>query len=141
MAFDAHEFRTLAEWLVANQPHEASLRTAISRIYYAAHLLARESLRTKHGWEPTGRGDDHSAVIRELRRGKTTSLGFNINELRRLREHADYHLESIDTIVNRDCRHCQNVRKSAPGAPVVDESHWQNVQELTRVVFPQLDRL
>jgi uncharacterized protein (UPF0332 family) len=141
VAFDAYEFHTLANWLVANQTNEASLRTAISRMYYAAHLLARERLITKRNWSPTGGGADHSGVINALRRGRTSQLSYNLRELLRLREHADYHLEAMDTALNQQCLHCQKVRESAAGTPVVNKSHWDNVHELSQAVFPQLDRL
>jgi hypothetical protein len=141
MAFDAREFRDLADWLVTNRNNEASLRTAISRIYYAAHLLARERLIAKRNWSPTGRGNDHSGVIIALRQGRTRQLSDNLRELLRLREHADYHLEATDTELNQQCFHCQQVRGLAAGTPVVNKSHWDNVQELSQAVFPQLDRL
>ena len=141
MAFDAREFRDLADWLVNNRNNEASLRTAISRMYYAAHLLARDFLITKRKWSPTGRGADHGSVIHELRRGPTSQISFKLAELRRLREHADYHLEATDTELNRECQECQKVRGSAGETPVVNANHWDNVQELSQAIFPQLDRL
>jgi len=93
--FAATDFHTLALWLIQNRTDEASLRTAISRVYYAGHLLAVQRLMTR-GWEPKGTGEDHRGVIRELRRGRTRHLADKLTLLLELREHADYHLEAAD---------------------------------------------
>lgn len=61
MPFDAKGFYDLALWLVQQRTDEASLRTAISRVYYAAHLLAVQRLIQK-GWEAKGTGDDYGRV-------------------------------------------------------------------------------
>ena len=79
MPFDARDFSSLALWLVENRTSEASLRTAISRTYYAAHLLAVR--KPKNNWVPTGKGEDHRGVIRTLNRGKTKNLAGWLEQL------------------------------------------------------------
>ena len=138
---NAREFYTLADWLATTQANEVGFRTAINRVYYAAHLMAREWLR-KGNWEPRGRGDDHSGVIRELKsRGRLRQLGWMLDELRELREHVDYHLESTESSLNRVCSHCTNARRSASDEPLVNEHHWNNVQEISRQLLPRLESL
>jgi hypothetical protein len=139
--FAAKDFHTLAIWLSQQRTDEASLRTAISRVYYAAHLLAVERLVQK-GWEPTGRRDDHMGVFRRLNRGATMQLASRLRILLELREHADYHLEATDTVRNRDCKYCKQVRDSLPPtALVVNWQHWEEVQEVSQNLLPYLERL
>lgn len=141
MPFNPQEFYTLARSLAETSILEANLRTAISRTYYAAHLLAREWLRTG-GWEPTGRGTDHSEVIRKLKdRGRYRQLGFMIDELREFREHADYHLEPAQTQLNEYCTHCRAARESPSTDALVNENHWGNVRETSQHLFPRLNSL
>ena len=138
---NAQEFYTLADWLATTQANEAGLRTAINRVYYAAHLMAREWLR-RGNWEPRGRGDDHSGVIRELKnRGRFRQLGWMLDELREMREHADYHLEPTESSLNIDCPHCTNARQSSSDESLVNEHHWNNVQEISGKLFPRLESL
>lgn len=66
MPFTAKDFYQLALWIVEQKADEASFRTAISRAYYAAHLLAIEKAQEKKGLKPKGTGDDPMGVIRAL---------------------------------------------------------------------------
>jgi len=139
--FAPKDFHTLALWLSQQRTDEASLRTAISRVYYAAHLLAVERL-VQRGWEPKGTGDDHMGVFRRLDRGATRHLAVKLRTLLELREHADYHLEATDTVRNRDCKYCKQVRDSSPPtALVVNWQHWEEGQEVSQNLLPYLERL
>ena len=141
MPFAAKDFYTLAIWLTQQRVDEASLHTAISRVYYAGHLLGVQRLRQK-GWEPKGSGDDHSGVIRELNRGRTRRLAIDLRELLELREHADYHVEAADTVHNQDCKFCKQIRELFSSAePVVNSKHWEKVQEISQGLWPLLERL
>lgn len=141
MPFAPKDFHTLALWLSQQRTDETSLRTAISRVYYAAHLLAVERL-VQRGWEPTGTGADHGGVIRELRSRRTRNLGDRLEQLLELREHADYHLEATDTVRNQYCKYCKQIRESSsPTQPVVNSKHWAEVQEISQNLLPLLERL
>lgn len=139
--FPPREFQTLALWLVEQRKDEASLRTAISRLYYACHLLAKHSLIEKRNWTPSGRGDDHSGVIRELRRGKTTGLGNYLDNLRTFREHADYHVEPTVSGAE-NCSVCRKIRQSgSPPPQYVTIEHWDNAKKLSERCLSLIDRI
>jgi len=55
-------------------------------------------------WQPKGTGDDHRGVIRELRNRRTRNLADKLGLLLEFREHADYHLEASDTILDQYCK-------------------------------------
>jgi len=114
--FVPSDFYEFAAWLIETRQDEAALRTAISRIYYASHHLALQRLVAKGSFEPKGTGDDHQGVIRTLRKGKTTNLGNYLDSLRRLREHADYH---VDQTMGDFCSLCKG---KSPG--LTEELHW-----------------
>ena len=141
MPFDPQQFKILADWLVGEKTDEASFRTAISRIYYAAHLRAREGLiRKRPGVIPSGNfGSIHSTVIRGLRHGPTNGISRHLDALRKLREHADYHLDSAETIFNEERRHCERARQSA--SDPVSNQDWQNACEISDRLFPLLETL
>jgi hypothetical protein len=138
---DAKDLSHLASWLVEKRNDEASLRTAISRIYYAAHLVAVRKLREK-GWEPTGKGDDHGRVIHELRGRRYRNLADKLQRLRAFREHADYHLEAADSVLNTGCEFCKKLRQSPVTSGMVTTlSHWQEAKEISERLFPLLEKL
>jgi hypothetical protein len=139
--FAPQDFHTFALWLSQHRTDEASLRTAISRAYYAGHLLAVQRLMQR-GWEPKGTGDDHRGVIRALRRGKTRHLADRLALLLEFREHADYHLEATDTIRNQHCSLCKKMRESSlPDALVVNWHHWEEVQAVSQNLLSYLERI
>jgi hypothetical protein len=141
VSFDAKGFYDLALWLVQQRNDEASLRTAISRTYYAAHLLAVQRLIQK-GWEAKGTGDDHGRVLHELRRGRTRNLAGMLDRLREFREHADYHRQPSDSILGQQCKLCEQTRESpTTSEPVVKQSHWEEAKEVAERLFPLLDKL
>lgn len=140
MPFNPRDFYDLAVWLVGTKIDESALRTATGRAYFAVHLLALQKLKAK-GWEPTGRGDDHSAVIRYLKRGTTTGLANRMNQLRMFREHADYHLDFSRTATPRDCELCEKAQRASFTAPTVTVDDWGNAKEISERCFPFIDKL
>ena len=144
MSFDAAEFNTLALWLVEQRSDESSLRTSISRTYYAGHLLAVKKLMEQRRWEPKGTGDDHQAVIRELNRGRTTVLSQHLGHLLRLRQHADYHVDASESIGNQHCSFCKKVRESSTSGTAqtnVTLAHWQDAKEVSGKCLPLIAKL
>ena len=137
MSFVPKDFYDLGIWLVSQRADEGSRRTGISRIYYAAHLTARERLSQKGWLTPTGKGDDHSLVIRELR---TRRFKDRADELRYLRDHSDYHLSASRSMLNESCELCEKVRES-PGAEVVSPEHWREALEVGRRLLSLLEKL
>ncbi len=89
--FDPAEFFRLAQELLAAQEHEAYLRTAINRAYYACFHLALISCRRKWSWVAPDYGQ-HRGVIRKLREQRLTHLARQLDSLLVLREQADYDL-------------------------------------------------
>jgi hypothetical protein len=140
MSFVTKDFYDLSIWLTSQRADEASRRTGISRIYYAAHLTARERLSQK-GWiKPTGKGDDHSLVIRELRTRRFKGRADELRYLKELREHSDYHLSASRTDLNESCELCEKVRGSSP-SDVVSAEHWREALEVSRRLLPLLEKL
>lgn len=140
LPFDPKDFRSLAQWITSQRQDEASFRTAISRMYYAAHLLAVTKLMAT-GWIPSGGGQDHGGAVRRLKRGTTFGLGTQLDHLRELREHADYHLEATVNDGNRYCPHCIKIRQSTAVVQNVTDAHWQEAIKTGNRCFPLLDRL
>jgi hypothetical protein len=140
MSFVPKDFHDLALWLASQRADESSRRTAISRIYYAVHLTARERL-LERGWlTPTGKGDDHARVIRELRTRRFRDRGDQLRYLRELREHSDYHVSAVHGVLNENCELCDKVRKSA-GVEVVNQEHCREALEVGRRLLAFLERL
>ena len=141
MPFAARNFYDLALWLVQQRTDEVSLRTAISRAYYAGHLLAVQKLVQK-GWEPRGGGEDHGRVLQELRSRRTRNLAGMLDQLREFRDHADYHLDTSDTVRNQHCKLCRQLRELfITSEPVVNQNHWEEAKEVSERLFPLLKKL
>lgn len=99
MNFDWADFLTLADALVRDPnspgPEEASLRSAISRAYYAAFCSARNFACAKDGLvlprprapEVHGLVRDHFEASHDRARRK---IGTDLNRLRDYRNRADY---------------------------------------------------
>ncbi|MDQ3714015.1 MAG: hypothetical protein M3388_17605 [Acidobacteriota bacterium] len=96
--FDWDDFLTLAKEL-AQSNDEASLRTAISRIYYAVYWKARIQLEKEGFVIMVGRGKGtHEQVWEEFdrRQGTTNKAIFRAgDELKRNRVKADYKAEVV----------------------------------------------
>jgi len=97
MSFDWTDLLTLAEALKSDPnspgPREASLRSAISRAYYAAFCVARNFGRDRGEFTPTGTGTDHGLVRNHflLSSDRTRrKIGADLDRLRDSRNKADY---------------------------------------------------
>ena len=93
MSFDWHKYVVLAsELLEANKTkdmEEAYFRSSISRSYYGVFCLARN----KKGLQTHEEGNVHRKVIDEYKTSNNKNekkVGHNLDELRRLRNRADY---------------------------------------------------
>lgn len=92
------DFLSLAREL-ASRDDEASLRTAISRVYYALFHNARLILRSRHIRVPKGVSAHYEvpARLRELAYDENNffyeALASELDTLRTLRVKADYHIE------------------------------------------------
>ncbi len=97
MSFDWADFLTLADALVHDPnspgPEEASLRSAISRAYYAAFRVARNFGRDKGEFTPTQTGQDHWPVMNHFRSSPDRTrrkIGLDLDRLYDNRTSADY---------------------------------------------------
>jgi hypothetical protein len=82
--FDPLTFLALARDLAAGSAEEANLRTAVSRAYYAIFLVIRDWVGL------VGRDRVHHKILQVLGRRNQQGIGTLLNDLRRLREIADY---------------------------------------------------
>jgi hypothetical protein len=97
--FPPAAFYDVARTLLSDHDGEAFLRTAIGRSYYACHHVARLGCERKWSWSPPEYGA-HRAVIRKLRDQRQPYLAQQLDALLRLREWADYDLETpVDRLV------------------------------------------
>ena len=133
--FDPHEFFTLADTLLANSADEASLRTCISRAYYACHLVARDSIygldgrnltkseKKRLAKNPKGSGD-HAAIIvavatsTHLKSGPAKRLSDQLGQLKEMRERADYildsqHRDNVEVFTKRGVRDWKGLAHAA----------------------------
>jgi uncharacterized protein (UPF0332 family) len=87
--FDKLEFLEAARFLQAADKREGFQRSAVSRAYYSAFLLARHVCRER-GWiGSTGSGSDHGTVAAALNE-IDERLGRDFRDLQQLRRNADY---------------------------------------------------
>ena len=105
--FDPDEFFRFANQLVQDNPNEAALRSAISRAYYACHLVARDQLfgvdhagltsgaRKRIAPGPAGKSE-HKVVQLAVGQNRTfrssvhLRLENKLGQLQSMREAADY---------------------------------------------------
>ena len=85
--FDPVDFLHLAEKLMKER-NEASIRTSISRAYYASFLIAKDKLSIM--LKPP---DVHKEVIKQLYK-LSPIAGNSLHNLRRLRNTADYDIKT-----------------------------------------------
>lgn len=97
MSFNWDEFLTLAEALVRDPnspgPEEASLRSAVSRAYYAAFCSARNLARDRREITLTHTGRDHWLVQKHFQDSPHPTrrqIGTSLDRLRDYRRQADY---------------------------------------------------
>ncbi len=95
MALDPIELAELAERLLANpRRDETTCRTAINRLYYACHLTARDQRYGLDAHTYQGRRPSHQAILRVVKEQAGTDLARDLEDLKRMREVADYVLNS-----------------------------------------------
>ena len=140
MSFEAKDFYELALWLATTKKDEASFRSAISRAYYAAHLLAVEKAQSRKRFAPKGTGDDHMGVIRALNLGKTNTIATRLVKLLARRTHADYHLKTSDDI-QEVCDYCKELRRISASHVGVDQSFWEQAKADTEKILNLLQTL
>lgn len=142
ISFEPQEFYKLALALTQSDSTEKSLRTAIGRAYFACHLIARTRLM-RGKWRPVGGAPDHAAIIRELRNRNRHNLADQLDHLRELREHADYHLYLDLDETNPDCEICKRLRDSLPDSSgsAVRTHHWQDANRYADRLLPNLKTL
>jgi hypothetical protein len=141
MPFDPETFNKVARVIMASSPDEAKIRTAIGRLYYAAHLTAREGLANR-GWKPIGQGADHREVIQKLSAMSGHKKDADkLEYLKQLREHADYHLEVTKSALNQACGLCRDIRKRGLAANPVTLWHWQEANDASAHLFPGLTKI
>lgn len=97
MSFDWGDYLKLAEALLRDPsspgPEEASLRTAISRAYYAAFRSASNLAVSRGEITPSRGSGDHGLVINHFRDATDPArqkIGANLSRLRSNRNKADY---------------------------------------------------
>ena len=97
MSFNWTDFLTLADALVRDPnspgPEEASLRSAISRAYYAAFHVARNFGRDRGEFTPTETGRDHWLVKHHFMSSSVRTrqkIGLDLDRLYDYRTSADY---------------------------------------------------
>ena len=130
--FDAVEFYNLSIKIAEKFITEAGYRTAIGRAYYACHLIGVDSTRTKGWFSPTNRREDHSGLLRALKKYGIDEIADQLGELCRLREHSDYHVIKCSS---ERCESCEAVKL---GADLVDEKTWKRAQEIANNILPLL---
>lgn len=126
--FQPEDFYRTALRIACDQPDESAWRTAISRVYYACYLAARNQLMIQ-GWRFQGRRSVHEQVTQEYRRRGHSGIRNMLRRLKYLRIHADYHLHAARMpTVNDTCRLCQTRRRGA-ARPAVDEALWLQAEK------------
>lgn len=113
MTYDPSSFLNLAVTLCedSNYHDESRFRTAISRAYYAAHLISRNSLESK-GIILDKDSNIHWEVIR-LMKEKDRHTGDMLSKLRKHRNDSDYdmNIEIKKGVVLRSLKLCDEIIK------------------------------
>ena len=122
-----------AERLAQPGAGEEDYRTAVSRAYYACHLVARDRLLgVDAGGRERNRRPSHYAIIATVRPHLTDVLTQSFDRLKRMRENADY---------VRDPDHPETLRLFADHG-VRDWSELANeALTVARVLLPRLRTL
>jgi hypothetical protein len=133
--FDAQEFMGVAVRVASSEPNEAGYRTAISRAYYACHLVGCNATEEK-GWFPhrTHTGADHSGLWREAL--KTYPWRHKLRDLLELREHADYHTDSLP--LKDTCRYCGEATQTQV---LVNCETWERAKLIAQDILPRLKNI
>jgi hypothetical protein len=97
--FDPRDFHVYAVESSTGTPDEAACRSAISRAYYAAYLVALQYVRSRkiRAYPPPDEyWGSHQRIIHavgEIRHPGARVIERDLDRLKRLRVSADYHLE------------------------------------------------
>jgi hypothetical protein len=97
MSFDAEEWLMVADVCCGSIPgisREALLRTSCNRAYYAALMVLKHRIDTAQGAGAVPRWGTHEALRQAVRTGGPAfkQISDKLEELRKLRERADYDL-------------------------------------------------
>lgn len=130
--FSAEEFLRLGLKLVSNEPNEAGYRTAINRVYYACHLVGRESAHEKGWFTPKYGAPDHSGLYRSLM--QRTRWGAKLRRLYELREHADYHVSPKQQALGS----CPDCGRASDIEPLASDKTWEEAKSIAQDIFPRL---
>lgn len=108
-SFNWSDYLKIAKLLMASSDpatKEASLRSAVSRAYYAAFITARNFARDKKHLNLEGRTTDHFKVI-DFFRKSNPRIDRELKQLKIFREICDYedHVENLETIA-QDAINC-----------------------------------
>ena len=104
MSIDPRDLVEYAHGMLQPKGREMEHRNVINRAYYGAFLTARESANI------TGRiGSVHLKVI-QYYQDKKSIIGNNLNDLKRLRQVADYELQKNVTYQHAK-KSCRTARK------------------------------
>jgi hypothetical protein len=82
--------RELQQQAAASSEPEPLLRSAVSRAYFAAFCHVRNYARDWLGFHPHGDADDRGRLREHLAKGKRKGLADRLEQLRQLRNSADY---------------------------------------------------
>ena len=115
--FDPLEFLDLARSLGQTSNDEASLRTAVGRVYYALFLVARSRIATTVIGKAV-----HAEVIKHVKQ-RDRSAGDQLATLRRFRNVADYELMPLRATD-------RNWRQS-----------WSTVDRIAQHILPRLQHM
>lgn len=111
MSFDWQEYLGLALHLQGQQGNatqEASLRSSVSRAYYAAYCYARNHARDQLGFIPTNSAKDHYRLRKHFIKYKEVGIANRLDILRQWRNDCDY-----NDVVSNISKLCSNTIKEA----------------------------
>lgn len=106
MPFNWKEYFTLAQYLEKcaddSFSKEATLRTGIGRIYFAAYNIGRNFAVTRQGFAASKTSDDHAKLIIHFKTKRATGIGLKLENLRNKRNLCDYEqeVENLEEMFN-----------------------------------------
>jgi len=94
MPFDWKEYLNISRYLYGDSSikitREGSIRTAVSRAYYAAFCHAKNYAINKFSFKPSGYGSDHSAVRICYSKTRLSAVAKLLADLYGWRQQCDY---------------------------------------------------
>lgn len=121
MTFDWSQYLNLAREIIGQTTTpadgEARLRSAISRAYYAAFMVARNYLRDRENHSIPETADVHRYVIEQFEQSSDPvrkAIGIKLKQLRRDRNQADYNdiVTGLGVIAQKAIRRARQVLSS-----------------------------